>query len=212
VGILRQYIQRDGSIKTARHRGACKERLATRNATLPHSFTPSHEAYVNRPSHAIKYLPLMFQDDEGLPFLSFTRFAVTGLPSYPRSPDSPKLSAEQADALDTIQFLADKYAVEVSQEKGDMFFINNRTILHARDKILDRSEESRRHLLRLCLRDTEYGRPIPDDLKRRWGDIFDGDQHRNGKWMLCKENTASFVSSKAFDSALGHDETTGSHG
>jgi hypothetical protein len=154
----------------------------------------------------------MFQDDRGTPFLSFTRFALTGLPTYPRSPSSPELSAEQADALDTIQYIAEKHAVEVAQEKGDMFFINNRTVLHARDKIHDSADQTRRHLMRLCLRDTEFGRPIPEDLKRRWGDIFDGGQSKDGKWMLCKENSASFVSNKAFDSALGYDETTGSHG
>lgn len=167
---------------------------------------------IGRPSNAIKNLPLLFIDDRGLPFLSFTRFALTGLPSYPRRPNTPKLTSEQADALDTIQFLAEKNAVEVAQEKGDIFFINNRTVLHARDRIYDPPSESQRHLMRLCLRDTEYGRPIPEDLKRRWGDIFDRNQHKDGKWMLSKENTASFVSNSKFDFAFPNDETSGSHG
>lgn len=154
----------------------------------------------------------MFIDDHGLPFLSFTRFALTGLPTYPRSPDAPKLRPEQADALDTIQFLADKNAVEVAQEKGDIFLVNNRAVLHSRDKILDSSDDSQRHLMRLCLRDTTYGRPIPKDLKRRWGDIFDNDQHKDGKWMLSKENDPSFVSNSKFDSTFTNDETGGSHG
>ena len=153
----------------------------------------------------------MFFDDGG-PFLSFTRFALTGLPSYPRGPNAPELTAEQADALDTIQYLAEKNAVEVEQEKGDILLVNNRTVLHARDKIQDPDDESQRHLMRLCLRDTEYGRQIPSDLKRRWGDIFDNNQHKDGKWMLTKENHASFVSNSKFDSAFPGDETTGSHG
>ena len=166
---------------------------------------------LTRPNRDVKNLPLMFSDD-GLPFLSFTRFALTGLPSYPRGPDAPKLSPEQADALDTIQFLAEKNAVEVKQEKGDIFLINNRSVLHARDKIQDPSDKSRRHLIRLCLRDTEYGRPIPPDLKRRWGDIFDNHQHKDGRWMLSKEHGASFVSNSKFDAAFTNDETSGSHG
>ncbi len=148
----------------------------------------------------------------GNPFVSFTRFALTGLPSYPRGPNAPQLSPEQADALDTLQFVAGKYAVEVEQEKGDILLINNRAVLHARDKIRDTSDDSRRHLMRLCLRDTEFGRPIPDDLKRRWGDIFDGNDCKNGKWMLAKEHDASFVSNSRFDSAFTNAETTGSHG
>ena len=88
--------------------------------------------------------------------------------------------------------------------------INNRAVLHARDRIQDL--DSRRHLICLCLRDTEYGRPIPEDLKRRWGDIFDGDQHKDGKWMLEKENDAAFVSNSRFDQAFPNDETCMSHG
>jgi hypothetical protein len=114
--------------------------------------------------------------------------------------------------LDTVQYLADKFAVEVEHEKGDILFVNNRAALHARDKIQDAPECSRRHLIRLCLRDTEYGRLIPEDLKRRWGDIFDNNQHKYGKWMLNKENDLSFVSNSKFDSAFSNDETTGSHG
>lgn len=154
----------------------------------------------------------MFKDDQGLPFLSFTRFALTGLPTYPRGADSPQLSPEQADALDTIQYLAEKHCVEVEQEKGDIFIVNNRAALHARDKIQDSPDCSRRHLMRLCLRDTQYGRPIPSDLKRRWGDIFDNNQQKDGKWMLSKEHDPSFVSNSRFDSAFPNDETTGSHG
>jgi hypothetical protein len=154
----------------------------------------------------------MFIDDRNVPFLSFTRFALTGLPTYPRGTNAPKLTLEQADALDTVQYLADKFAVEVEHEKGDILFVNNRAALHARDKIQDAPECSRRHLIRLCLRDTEYGRLIPEDLKRRWGDIFDNNQHKYGKWMLNKENDLSFVSNSKFDSAFSNDETTGSHG
>ena len=154
----------------------------------------------------------MFIDDHGLPFLSFTRFALTGLPTYPRNPNSPKLTPEQSDALDTLEFMAAKNAVEVPQEKGDIFLINNRNVLHARDRIRDVAGDSRRHLMRLCLRDTEYGRPIPSDLMRRWGDIFDKNQHKDGKWMLGKENSALFVSNNKFDSAFTNDEVCLSHG
>ena len=163
------------------------------------------------PTGATKYLPLLFLE-AGTPFVSFTRFALTGLPSYPRGANAPTLTPEQADALDTLQFLAEKHAVEVEQEKGDIFLINNRTVLHARDKIRDTAEDSRRHLMRLCLRDTEFGRPIPADLKRRWGGIFDGNECKIGKWMLQKEHDASFVSNSRFDSSFSNDETSGSHG
>lgn len=102
--------------------------------------------------------------------------------------------------------------MEVEQEKGDIFLVNNRATLQERDKIQDAPECSRRHLIRLCLRDTEYGRPIPEDFKRCWGDIFDNDQHKHCKWMMDKENDLSFVSNSKFDSAFSNDETGGNHG
>ncbi|MCJ1340496.1 hypothetical protein MMC09_005792 [Bachmanniomyces sp. S44760] len=89
---------------------------------------------------------------------------------------------------------------------------NNRAVLHSQDKIEDSPDESQCHLVRLCLRDTAYGRPIPEDLKRRWGNIFDNGQHKDVKWMLSKENDPSFVSNRIFDSAFTNDETTQSHG
>jgi hypothetical protein len=165
-----------------------------------------------RPSDEVKRLPLLFFDDLGHPFLSFTRFALTGLPTYPRSANAPRLSPEQADALDTLQYFAERAAVEVSQERGDIFLVNNRDVLHARDQILDTPGDPGRHLLRLCLRDSEYGRPIPSDLQRRWGDCFDRDVQANGKWLLSREHDAAFVSNQEFDSAFPADETTGSHG
>ncbi|KAL2066451.1 hypothetical protein VTL71DRAFT_2522 [Oculimacula yallundae] len=164
------------------------------------------------PLKVTKSLPLMFIDDRRIPFMNFTRFGLTGLPTYPRSPNSPKLTLEQADALDTIQYLAAKVAVDVKQEKGDILLINNRAVLHARDKIQDHLGDSARHLIRLCLRDSEYGRPIPENLKRRWGIIFDENQHEHGKWMLNKENDLAFVSNVKFDSALSEQEISYSHG
>ncbi|KAI1500272.1 hypothetical protein F5X99DRAFT_410263 [Biscogniauxia marginata] len=164
------------------------------------------------PTKKTKFLPLLFRDHEDLPFVSFTRFALTGLPTYPRHSSTPKLRPDQADALDTIQYLAERYAVEIKQEKGDIFLLNNRAALHARDRIQDPPGSSRRHLMRLCLRDSEYGRLIPEDLKRRWGDIFDGDQQKQGRWALTKEHGLNFISNSRFDSSFTNDETTGSHG
>jgi hypothetical protein len=154
-----------------------------------------------------KYLPLMFIDDQNQPFLNFTRFALTGLPTYPKSSHIPDMSDEQADALDTIEYLASANAVHVQQQDGDMLFLNNRGALHARGKILDDPQVAKRHLLRLCLRDSEYGRSIPAALKKRWGDIFDNDQHKTGNWVLTKTHDAAFISSKQFD-ALFQDETS----
>lgn len=213
MGVLWEDIQRHRQDEALGDRSPCKKRLAARDVRVgnPIRSKSRTNSRTFSPIKATKILPLMFVDDGG-PFLCFTRFALTGLPSYPRGPDAPKLTPEQADALDTVQYFAEKNAVEIEQEKGDILLVNNRAVLHARDKIQDACDESDRHLMRLCLRDTEYGRRIPDDLKRRWGDLFDNHQHKDGKWMLSKEHHASFVSNSKFDSAFPWDETSGSHG
>lgn len=170
----------------------------------------------------VKYLPLLFIDDKGVPFLNYTRFALTGLPTYPRSAHILDLSMEQQDALDTVEFLARKHALRVTHHKGDMLFLNNRAALHARGKILDRGpttttttgghgDDGGRHLIRLCLRDSEFGRSIPSALRNRWGDVFDAGQRETGKWTLEKKHDRNFVSNSKFDSLYNDETGTSSH-
>jgi alpha-ketoglutarate-dependent taurine dioxygenase len=65
------------------------------------------------------------------------------------------LSAAQRNALDALDEVANDPAlrVEFALKPGDMFFINNRWILHNRTAFEDYAEsEQRRHLVRLWLR------------------------------------------------------------
>ena len=56
-------------------------------------------------------------------------------------------------------------------EPGDMQFLHNHTILHARSAYEDYSDpDQRRHLLRLWL-SAKDGRSLPEFLAERWGTI-----------------------------------------
>jgi hypothetical protein len=151
-------------------------------------------------------------NDGVAPFFNFTRFGLTGLPSNPRPAHAPKLSDEQADALDTLQYFADANKVLIRQCKGDILLLNNRAALHARAKIMDKPGDGKRHLMRLCLRDSEYGHIIPEGLQRRWGEIYDLPERQNGKWTLTKMHDRSFISNKIFNESFANEETTNSHG
>ncbi len=54
----------------------------------------------------------------------------------------PYLTKLQAEALDTVHFVAAKYAWAVQLERGDVLLVNNLGILHARDAYVDGPEES----------------------------------------------------------------------
>ncbi|KAJ3962407.1 hypothetical protein N0V92_000884 [Colletotrichum tropicale] len=79
----------------------------------------------------------------------------------------------QAEALDTLHFLGEKFAVSLDFQKGDIQYANNMGIFHARDGFTD-TQEQQRHLLRQWLRDPEYAWETPEPLKERWGQLYDG--------------------------------------
>lgn len=68
--------------------------------------------------------------------------------------DAPRLTNEQLAALDLVEeVMADpRLALEMKFERGDIQFLNNTTVLHARNAFVDHdTPELRRHLLRLWL-------------------------------------------------------------
>lgn len=62
-------------------------------------------------------------------------------------------------------------------EPGDVQFVHNHNMLHDRSAFTDHEEDARlkRHLLRLWIC-PEFGRPLPDVYKERFGSIEVGDR------------------------------------
>jgi hypothetical protein len=153
--------------------------------------------------------PLLYPNESGNPFFGFTRYALTGCRSSPRSKILPPLTDLQADALDTIQFIAAENSLALPQRKGDICFLSNRAHLHARSSYADDSSDTDRHLIRLMLMDSEYGHALPESLKDRWGHFFDYPREQ-GKWTLENDHADSFASSSQYE-RLYTDETTHSN-
>lgn len=81
-------------------------------------------------------------------------------------PEVPRLTARQIEALDFLDALAQDRAIYMSMEfrPGDMQFVCNHSVLHARTEYEDWPEpEKRRHLLRLWLA-CDGGPELPDYL------------------------------------------------
>ncbi len=91
-------------------------------------------------------------------------------------PQTSRLTVEQDQALDLLDELAASDAIRLDMDfrAGDMQFLHNHQILHARTAYRDWPEqERRRHLLRLWL-STPHGRPLPGAFAERYGTVAPG--------------------------------------
>lgn len=53
--------------------------------------------------------------------------------------------------------------------RGDMIFINDLAVFHARDEFKDGDASMKRHLLKMYLRDPEQGWTVPQSLQETFG-------------------------------------------
>jgi len=89
-----------------------------------------------------------------------------------------RLAAEDIEALDMLAALAgdDELRLDMTFMPGDIQFLHNHTILHARTAYEDWLDEARkRHLLRLWLAPAG-ARPLPPVFAECYGDITPGDR------------------------------------
>ncbi len=91
-----------------------------------------------------------------------------------RLPEVPRLTPKQAEAMHLVDALAEEYSLRMDIEPGDMQFLHNHTIYHARTEFEDHPEQERkRHMLRLWL-SAPNGRPLPPEFAERYGNIEAG--------------------------------------
>ncbi|KAI0879903.1 Clavaminate synthase-like protein [Annulohypoxylon maeteangense] len=121
-----------------------------------------------------------------------------------RSGSIPQLTVEQREALSVLQNAAHKHQLQLETQPGDIIFLNNLALLHARESYQD-SVSSSRHLVRLWLRNTRLGWAIPPSMIMPWNASFgDGAQKVMNRYypimpmpeyMECKysNGTAAFV-------------------
>jgi hypothetical protein len=90
-----------------------------------------------------------------------------------RRPEVPRLSAAQAEALDLLHELAEEMCFAMSFAPGDIQFVNNHVIYHARSAFEDAPTEGGRLLLRLWMA-VPNSRALPDDHAVLWRNIAAG--------------------------------------
>ncbi|KAJ5613866.1 hypothetical protein N7528_007520 [Penicillium herquei] len=146
----------------AKVRPGLVEVLAT-NWPIPSSKKPGYT--IHRP--LIYYQPASDSTGERI-LLHFSRRSFSGFGAWSHS---NKLSTKQAEVLDTLHFLAERFHVAMPLRKGDMQFVNNLSMLHARNSYKD-GQNQRRHLLRLWLHDPQNAWEIPEVLRSKWDKLY----------------------------------------
>ncbi len=98
--------------------------------------------------------------------IAFARSFLAGSSFYPRSPDAPSLSQEETYALETVLNVCRRNSFNISKASGDILFVNNLSILHARDAYQNACQRGAvRHLLNIMLRDTAMAWEQPNDFR-----------------------------------------------
>ncbi|KAJ3317419.1 hypothetical protein HDU76_001189 [Blyttiomyces sp. JEL0837] len=86
----------------------------------------------------------------------------------------PPLSRKQVEAMDALEAACVENSFEMDLERGDMQFVHNHSILHARTAFNDPVDSpTRRHLLRLwlsCGGEGQGGWALPEVYKERYGE------------------------------------------
>jgi hypothetical protein len=105
-------------------------------------------------------------------------YSGTYIRSAQRFPEVPRFTAEDNEALEMFDDLANDAELRLDMElrPGDMQFLHNHTCLHDRTAFVDWPEpERKRHLLRLWLAAPD-ARPLPPVFAPRYGSTTVGDR------------------------------------
>jgi hypothetical protein len=73
--------------------------------------------------------------------LQYARRYYVGFGQLPRSKHLPPITEAQAEALDSLHFLGERFSVSTNFKKGDMQYVNNVAIFHARDGFIDKGDK-----------------------------------------------------------------------
>lgn len=105
---------------------------------MPHevALLTKHNSDLNKEKEPYFLRPLLYYVDNKL-IIQYARRNFTGFGKNPRREDIPPITEAQAEALDALHFTAEKVNLGVDFQKGDIQYINNLSIFHARDGYTD---------------------------------------------------------------------------
>ncbi|KAI4702400.1 hypothetical protein J4E81_002763 [Alternaria sp. BMP 2799] len=110
---------------------------------------------------------------KGKPLCQLVKAPLLGTDSIPRDPSMPRVTRKQLHAMHAVEELAKRFCTKVDREQGDIQFLHNLTVMHARAAYrgVD-GKASTRHLLRLFLRDSTNAWEKPASCRNNFDDPF----------------------------------------
>lgn len=102
------------------------------------NFGNGKEAYTVKP--LLFFQPASASHSERV-ILQYARRHFTGFGALSRSNNIPPITEAQAEALDALHFLGERFSVGLDFQQGDIQYINNLAIFHARDEFTDSPEQ-----------------------------------------------------------------------
>ncbi|KAF1929362.1 Clavaminate synthase-like protein [Didymella exigua CBS 183.55] len=109
----------------------------------------------------------------GKPICQLVKAPLLGSPRIQRDTSMPKVSDKQMYSMHVIQNLATRLSTKLDRKQGDIQFINNLSIMHAREAYQGTNgKASTRHLLRMFLRDPGNAWEKPSRFRNNFDDPF----------------------------------------
>ena len=102
-----------------------------------------------------------------------SHYSRTYVEAAQRLPQVPKMTTTQWEALDLLAEVAEQFCLEVRMEPGDLQFLNNHIVYHARAAYED-DQTSQRLLYRIWLSVANH-RALPENHKILWGNVEAGE-------------------------------------
>jgi hypothetical protein len=150
----------------------------------PSSFKP----YSLQPPRHVRCLHRL--DSEKVPVLfRWSRYPVVGW-QRKRSPNLPEPTQAQFEAADAVQFTAMKNSITLPISKGDMLFVNDMALFHAREGFDDGGIPLKRHLVKMYMRDPDQGWAVPQSVGNEWSRVYSPnrpDGTRDETWNIVHE-------------------------
>jgi hypothetical protein len=103
-----------------------------------------------------------------------SHYSRTFVEAAQRLPDVPRLTPAQEEALDLLAAVAEELSFTMALEPGDMQFLNNHVIYHARTPYEDDPALGRDRLLFRLWLSVPNSRPLPEGFEVLWGTIEAG--------------------------------------
>ncbi|RMZ74193.1 family Taurine catabolism dioxygenase [Pyrenophora seminiperda CCB06] len=117
---------------------------------------------------------------KGRPICQLVKAPLLGTDTIPRHVGMPKVTAKQLHAMHAVEELARRFCTKVDRQQGDIQFLHNLNIMHARAAYRGINGcASTRHLLRMFLRDSTNAWEKPASCRNNFDDPFTPGRRQN---------------------------------